>query len=313
MRWMHRDHLDSVRAITSSTGAVQHRANYRPYGERMLSVATVTETKGFIGQRHDDETSLIYLNARYYDPVLARFIQPDDLDPIIPGVDVNRYAYAANNPVNLSDPTGLKPESAIERRREMNLERAKKASGGGMQSGAAGNAGPSSDPTATQLAMASKDMMPHARHQFASNLPEMGGGGLGRFGGTTTSGPSRGPSLLGRVWRDIKSLFGGRKTTPELTASQRVDAPPAATGIDRAAFQAERKAYWKDEAAANSGKYSQENLERMKAGKPPIGPDGHPIELHHLDGTPGGGVTPLTRTDHRLGPNFRKNHPWLGE
>ncbi|MEX1203737.1 MAG: RHS repeat-associated core domain-containing protein [Dongiaceae bacterium] len=105
-RWMHRDHLDSVRAITSSSGTVEHRANYRPYGERMLSVATVTETKGFIGQRHDDETGLIYLNARYYDPVLARFIQPDTLDPIVPGVDVNRYAYAGNNPVMYRDPSG---------------------------------------------------------------------------------------------------------------------------------------------------------------------------------------------------------------
>jgi RHS repeat-associated protein len=64
----------------------------------LVSVQDLVTGQGLIGQRHDDETGLIYLNARYYDPVLARFIQPDPLDPIIPGVDVNRYAYAGNSP-----------------------------------------------------------------------------------------------------------------------------------------------------------------------------------------------------------------------
>jgi len=33
---------------------------------------------------------------------------------------------------------------------------------------------------------------------------------------------------------------------------------------------------------------------------------------HRLQGTPTGGVKPMTRTDHRLGDNFLKNHPWVG-
>jgi hypothetical protein len=49
---------------------------------------------------------LQYLNARYYDPLLARFLTPDWWDSILAGVDVNRYAYSANDPVNLSDPNG---------------------------------------------------------------------------------------------------------------------------------------------------------------------------------------------------------------
>jgi hypothetical protein len=36
----------------------------------------------------------------------ARFISPDTLDPSLPGVGTNRYAYAENDPVNKSDPTG---------------------------------------------------------------------------------------------------------------------------------------------------------------------------------------------------------------
>ncbi|MER8409357.1 hypothetical protein NKH16_32760 [Mesorhizobium sp. M1307] len=40
------------------------------------------------------------------DPVLGRFISPDDWDPIKPGVGTNRYAYAQNDPVNKSDANG---------------------------------------------------------------------------------------------------------------------------------------------------------------------------------------------------------------
>jgi len=104
--WLHRDHLRSVRAITNSSGGIVDRANYRPFGEQ-LGFAGGTESKGYIGERLDDETGLMYLHARYYDPVLARFIQADPMSPALPGVGVNRYAYALNNPVMFADPLGL--------------------------------------------------------------------------------------------------------------------------------------------------------------------------------------------------------------
>jgi RHS repeat-associated protein len=59
-----------------------------------------------IGERYDAESGLMYLHARYYDPVLGRFIQPDTWDPTEPGVGTNRYAYAGNDPVNRSDANG---------------------------------------------------------------------------------------------------------------------------------------------------------------------------------------------------------------
>jgi len=104
--WLHRDHLQSVRVITNSSGGIVDRANYRPFGEQ-LGFAGGTESKGFIGERLDDETGLLYLHARYYDPVLARFISADPMSPALPGVGVNRYAYAFNNPVMFLDPSGL--------------------------------------------------------------------------------------------------------------------------------------------------------------------------------------------------------------
>lgn len=84
-----------------------------------------------------------------------------------------------------------------------------------------------------------------------------------------------------------------------------------ASKIDRAAFNGERAKFWKEEAKSNPEKYSQEDLARMQKGGEPTGPDGHPMELHHVDGTHEGGVTPMSRSEHRGGDNYRKNHSWL--
>jgi hypothetical protein len=83
--------------------------------------------------------------------------------------------------------------------------------------------------------------------------------------------------------------------------------------INRAQFRLEREAFWKLEAQANPTKYSEADLARMQQGRAPIGPDGKPMELHHRDGTPDGPLDPLSRTEHRGGENYRKNHPWLGD
>jgi hypothetical protein len=51
------------------------------------------------------------MQARYYDPVLGRFLAPDPVGFAEGGVRYfNRYAYTANDPVNAWDPTGMSPE-----------------------------------------------------------------------------------------------------------------------------------------------------------------------------------------------------------
>lgn len=83
--------------------------------------------------------------------------------------------------------------------------------------------------------------------------------------------------------------------------------------IDREAFRKVREAYWKEEAQRNPGKYSPEDLARMRKGRAPIGPDGKPIELHHRNGTQDGPLDEMSSTDHRGGANYKKNHPWVGK
>ncbi len=57
---------------------------------------------GIGGEQYDQNTGLYYLRARYYDPLSGRFLSSDPAD-----ADANEYAYAAGDPVNNSDPSGL--------------------------------------------------------------------------------------------------------------------------------------------------------------------------------------------------------------
>ncbi|EUB98383.1 RHS repeat-associated core domain containing protein-containing protein [Rhizobium sp. CF080] len=102
--FLHRDHLASIRLVTDASGNLVERTSYAAYGE---PTNTAMQTKkSYVGERFDPETGLLYLNFRYLDPADALFKSPDTLDPTIPGVGTNRYAYAGNDPANKADPNG---------------------------------------------------------------------------------------------------------------------------------------------------------------------------------------------------------------
>ena len=67
----------------------------------------------FTGQREDATIGLYFYNARYLDPVLGRFTQPDTIVPQ-PGNPqaLNRYSYVLNNPLKYIDPSGFDPIDA---------------------------------------------------------------------------------------------------------------------------------------------------------------------------------------------------------
>ena len=63
----------------------------------------------------DNETKLWYLNSRYYDSEVGRFLTPDSLDYLDPETlgGLNRYTYCGNNPVNYYDPSGCEAITAF--------------------------------------------------------------------------------------------------------------------------------------------------------------------------------------------------------
>ena len=103
------DALGSPRVASSAYGAVLWRENYRPWGQRNTKSADMqTDPLAYTAQPFDDETSLLYLGARYHHVKIGRFYQ---MDPVHFTEDnshsFNRFAYANNNPYRFVDPTGL--------------------------------------------------------------------------------------------------------------------------------------------------------------------------------------------------------------
>jgi RHS repeat-associated protein len=78
--YLHGDHLGSVSLATSSSGAVVSKQDFDPWG-KARGTSTIAQTSlNYTGQRLDG-TGLLYYHARYYDPVLARFVSADSVVP----------------------------------------------------------------------------------------------------------------------------------------------------------------------------------------------------------------------------------------
>lgn len=89
--------------VIDSTGTIKNHYRYNPWGGLEDSVEAVSNVLKFAGREYDPETHLYYNRARYYDPQLARFISED---PIGQKGGSNQFAYAGNNPVGATDPSG---------------------------------------------------------------------------------------------------------------------------------------------------------------------------------------------------------------
>lgn len=93
--------------ITADTLTVTRRP-VTPFGEPRGKVPTSwAGDHGFVGGTIDATTGLTNIGAREYDPALGRFVSPDTLLNTADPQSFNGYAYADNNPVTGSDPTGL--------------------------------------------------------------------------------------------------------------------------------------------------------------------------------------------------------------
>ena len=109
--YYHSDHLGSSNVTTNKAGNLVSNSEYLPYGEFSTNDGTRPTNYCFTGKELDDETGLYFYGARYYDPQIGRFIQPDTIvpHPYNPQ-SLNRYSYCYNNPINLTDPTGHWPK-----------------------------------------------------------------------------------------------------------------------------------------------------------------------------------------------------------
>ena len=123
--YVHTDQLTGSNVVTSSTGTQEELTDYFPFGAIRLDekVSTFSEQRKFTGQEYDVDTGLSYMNARYYNGTIGRFISEDPFEIVgLQMVDQgsfitylvnpqrwNTYSYALNNPLIVSDPSGLIP------------------------------------------------------------------------------------------------------------------------------------------------------------------------------------------------------------
>jgi RHS repeat-associated protein len=115
-RYVHPDHLGSTNVVTDQNGNVVQLMDYYPYGASRIATSTypTNEKRQYIGQFSDVQTSLNYLNARYYNSQQGQFISQD---PEFWGTaqhlrnpqSLNAYAYSLDNPITRKDPSGNAP------------------------------------------------------------------------------------------------------------------------------------------------------------------------------------------------------------
>jgi RHS repeat-associated protein len=112
--WWHTDRSGSVRAVSDDSGQVLSRMNYGPFGEYRPLPSLSSPCKAtcrFAGIDVDRDTGLQYNGARFYDPILNRFISADTIVPdVLQTQAANRFAYNYNNPLSYTDPSGHRPE-----------------------------------------------------------------------------------------------------------------------------------------------------------------------------------------------------------
>lgn len=119
LRYLHRDHLGSVQAVTDEAGRVKEVLSYDAFGKRR-SASTwgpanirASEIRGFGGHEHLEighlaSLGLVHMNGRVYDANIGRFLSAD---PFVQkggaGQNFNRYSFGLNNPLSFVDPSGF--------------------------------------------------------------------------------------------------------------------------------------------------------------------------------------------------------------
>ncbi len=113
-----RNYLGDVTKVIDTSGNVVVEYTYDSWGKLLSTTGSLATTVGALnpiryrGYYYDTETSLYYLQSRYYDPEVGRFISQDELVYLDLGNvnGLNLYCYCQNDPINFTDEAGNIPQ-----------------------------------------------------------------------------------------------------------------------------------------------------------------------------------------------------------
>ncbi len=111
-RFVHRDHLESIDAVTDAAAAIVERHDYDVHGRSVAPRWALA--RGYTGHVPLPRSRSVHMRGRVYDPELGRFLSPDPLVAAPQDLQaLNRYAYVRNNPLTFVDPTGFLLEPPV--------------------------------------------------------------------------------------------------------------------------------------------------------------------------------------------------------
>jgi RHS repeat-associated protein len=105
----HSDHLSGASVDTDQAGNILQVTDYYPYGDSRIEDTTSDfhNDYTYTGKERDENTELLYYEARYYNSNIGRFISIDPWSgDITDPQSLNKYAYVRNNPLKYVDPSG---------------------------------------------------------------------------------------------------------------------------------------------------------------------------------------------------------------
>ena len=246
---------DVVRIVNSSRSVVASYT-YDPWGKIISSSGTLADINPlrYRGYYYDSETGFYYLQSRYYDPEIGRFINADSYasTDMVGLLSTNMFSYCENNPVMRVDPTGELFWDILD------VFMAALSWDDFLES-----------PSLVNLGWAALDTL--------ALLPGVPSSGYARRGVEVVSSISHANKA-----KDVAKV--GWKVGDDISNLTRAGNVPSWSTV--------RQRYWKNEALTNYKEYSPEDLLRMSQGRAPLAlnPNNgkmYPMELHHPNGRSG--------------------------
>ena len=280
---------DVVQIVDSSGNSVANY-EYDPYGKVISATGTLAEVNPirYRGYYYDHETGLYYLQSRYYDPAIARFIGADSFISTGQGIiGNNMFAYCGNNPVIRADNGGFFWDVFADivsiGYSIVNVIKNPKDTNAWLSLGA--------------------DIV-------SLFVPVLTGGGTAVRIASKADDVVDAVQAVDKIEDATSAVKKGWQVGDDITNLTKAGNTPSWSTV--------RQRYWKNEALLNSQNYSDSNLALMKKGRAPLveyNGTFYPMELHHIIPRHLGGsnaydnLLPVTPWDHALIDTYRHFRP----